>query len=123
MLALAILAGCGPSIPAAPPVVAEPTSALRPPEITGPIPAASRVLDWSIQARLDEAAHRIDGHARIRWRNTSRVAVDRMPFHLYMNAFRAEDTAWMRESRGSHRGHEARDRGAWGYIDVTKLAR
>jgi len=114
---------CSPPIPTPPPVVAEPTAALRPPDVVGPIPVASRVLDWSIQARLDEAAHRIDGHARVRWRNTSRVAVTRMPFHLYMNAFRAEDTAWMRESRGSHRGHEARDRGAWGYIDVTKLAR
>lgn len=115
--------GCRAEAPPVPSPVAEPTSPLRSADVVGPIPADARVLDWDLQARLDEGAHRIDGHARMRWRNTSRVAVDRMPFHLYMNAFRAEDTAWMVESRGEHRGHAARDRGGWGYIDVAKVSR
>jgi hypothetical protein len=105
------------------PRVPEPTSALRAPTVTGPIPAAAKVLDWDIRARLDETDHRVQGTARLRWRNTSRVAVSRMPFHLYMNGFRAEDTAWMQDSRGEHRGYQARERGAWGYIDVTQVAR
>ncbi len=123
IIAIAPLLACDPEVPTPPPVVAEPTAALRPADIALPIPEAARVLDWTIDARLDETEHRIDGHARLRWRNTSRVAIDRMPFHLYMNAFRAEDTAWMRDSRGEHRGHSARERGAWGYIDVTGVHR
>lgn len=101
----------------------EPTEALRPAAVTGPIPAAAKVLDWDLHVRLDEPEHRLEGTARVRWRNTSTVAVSRMPFHLYMNGFRAEDTAWMQDSRGEHRGHQARERGAWGYIDVTQVAR
>lgn len=35
-----------------------------------------------------------------------------------MNGFRAEDTAWMRSSRGRHRRRGQQREGAWGYIDV-----
>lgn len=123
LASFAAAGACGVDVPPPPAPIPEPTSALRPPEIVGPIPAAARVLDWDLTARLDETAHRLDGTARLRWTNTSTVAVDRMPFHLYMNGFRAEDTAWMRESRGEHRGHTARERGAWGYIDVAEVVR
>ena len=111
-------AGDPAAAPATP--VAEPTTALRPPELRGVVPADARVVDYHIAAELDEQAHEIHGRMRLRWRNPTRRSVDRLPFHLYMNGFRAEDTAWMASSRGSHRGQRfARDR--WGFIEVTRV--
>jgi hypothetical protein len=123
-LGLAVLgfAACDGAAPV-PTTVAEPTAALREPDARGTVPPAAKVLDVEIDARLDAAAHEIDGRTRIRWRNTSRVPVAEIPFHLYMNGFRAEDTAWMREARGSHRGNMQGDRGAWGWIDVGEVVR
>ncbi|MBC8074038.1 MAG: hypothetical protein IAG13_37305, partial [Deltaproteobacteria bacterium] len=123
LLVLATVVACDRAVPPAPPVVPEPVSALREPDKVGTIPADAKVLDWDIRARLDADAHRIDGHARMRWRNTSAATVTRMPMHLYMNAFRAEDTPWMLEGRGRHRGNAQGDPDAWGYIDVQRVTR
>ncbi|MBK9755613.1 MAG: M1 family metallopeptidase [Nannocystis sp.] len=99
--------------------VPEPAQALRPEALRGEVPARARVVDYVIDARLDAEQHRITGTVRITWHNTSTRAVDQLPLHLYMNSFRAEDTAWMSEARGSHRGVQQTKAGAWGYIDVT----
>ena len=55
------------------------------------------------------------------WRNTTQRTVTTLPFHLYMNGFRAEDTAWMRSSRGRHRRRSQQREGAWGYIEVHSV--
>ncbi|MCA9656938.1 MAG: M1 family metallopeptidase [Myxococcales bacterium] len=98
----------------------EPTAALRPEGERGAVPADARIADYILDARLDADAHRIEGTARITWRNRTPRTVRRLPFHLYMNAFRAEDTAWMREARGTHRGQKQKD-GGWGYIDISRI--
>ncbi|MBX7083491.1 MAG: M1 family metallopeptidase [Nannocystaceae bacterium] len=120
---LPLALACGPRIPPAPAPVPEPTSPLREPARVGPIPADAKVQQWTLRARLDAATHRIEGHATLQWRNTSTVAVRTMPLHLYMNAFRAEDTAWMAEGRGRHRGNAPHSAGGWGYVDVTAIHR
>jgi len=102
--------------------VPEPAAALRPPELRGAVPAAARVADYVLDARLDADAHQVTGTARVTWRNRSARAVDRVALHLYMNAFRADDTAWMLEARGTHRGSRQGKDGQWGYIDL-KAAR
>lgn len=98
----------------------EPEQALRPEALRGRVPESAHVVDYAIEARLDEQRHEIAGSLRMAWTNPTAHAVDRLPFHLYMNAFRAEDTAWMRTARGSHRGEAfARDR--WGFVDVRSV--
>ncbi|HFE46240.1 MAG TPA: M1 family peptidase [Nannocystis exedens] len=111
-------AACDASAPKIRGDVAEPESALRPEEVRGRVPEQARIADYVIDASLDAQAHRITGSARITWHNRSSKMVGSLPFHLYMNAFRAEDTAWMREARGSHRGQKQGEEGTWGYIDV-----
>lgn len=118
---LATAAACDPPAPISAPVP-EPTAALRPPELRGTVPAAARITDYVLDARLDADKHQVAGTVRITWRNTGATAVDRLPLHLYMNAFRADDTAWMLEARGSHRGARQGKDGLWGYIDL-KAAR
>ncbi|MCP3959496.1 MAG: M1 family metallopeptidase [bacterium] len=116
---LALLAACAPTPD--PPSIPEPTSALRPAPDRGPVPADARIADYELEARLDAEAHRIEGSARLTWRNTTSRTVDSLPFHLYMNGFRAEDTAWMATSRGNHRRSAQSEEGAWGFIDVTAV--
>lgn len=102
--------------------VAEPTQALRPAELRGPVPEDAHVVDYVLDARLDAEAHTVTGTARVTWRNRSTRPVSSAPLHLYMNAFRADDTVWMQEARGSHRSAHQGDDGKWGYIDL-KAAR
>jgi hypothetical protein len=47
-----------------------------------------RNANYSIDARLDPAAHTIDGSLVLEWRNTADVPLSTFPFHLYWNAFR-----------------------------------
>ncbi len=96
----------------------EPAAALRPAELRGTVPAAARIVDYVLNARLDADKHQVAGTVRITWRNTGASAVDRLPLHLYMNAFRADDTAWMLEARGSHRGARQGKDGLWGFVDL-----
>jgi hypothetical protein len=117
---LSTLTGCDEPIPSFE-AVAEPSEALRPESQRGTVPEQAHVVDYFIDARLDERRHEISGVMRVAWRNRTGRSVDRLPFHLYMNGFRGEDTAWMSSARGSHRGQEfAADR--WGFVDVSRVA-
>jgi hypothetical protein len=110
---------CGEDEPPSFPPVDEPTQALRPESQRGEVPEDAHVVDYWIDARLDERSHEIRGTLRMAWRNPTQRSVDHLPFHLYMNAFRAEDSAWMTQARGGHRGQTfARDR--WGYVHVSR---
>ncbi|KIG12678.1 Zn-dependent aminopeptidase [Enhygromyxa salina] len=113
--------GCDDAEPPSFPAIPEPEQALRPESVRGVIPEQAHVVDYWIDARLDERAHEIHGTLRMAWRNRTARSVDRLPLHLYMNAFRAEDSAWMADARGSHRGQNlARDR--WGFVDVSRVS-
>ena len=102
--------------------VAEPADPLRPVDARGEVPESARITDYQLQAKLDAEAHRVEGRARVTWRNRTQRSVDTLPFHLYMNGFRADDTAWMSEARGKHRGQK-RKKGSWGYIDIKRVAK
>lgn len=114
-------AACDPAVPpeTAAGAVPEPASPLRPAEDRGSVPESARVADYVLDASLDAEKHTVSGTARITWRNTSTNPVSALRLHLYMNAFRAGDTAWMTEARGTHRGvKQDEEDGRWGYIDL-----
>jgi hypothetical protein len=94
---------------------------LRPEAVRQAIPEQAHVVDYALDATLSTDEHTIEGSARITWRNRTSHATDQLPMHLYMNAFRAEDTAWMSEGRGSHRGALQGKEQPWGYCDVTRV--
>lgn len=81
-------------------------------------PLRPPIVTYVIDAKLDASNKVIRGEQTIRWRNTSESAVDRIPLHLYMNAFRPGST-FMRESGGRHRGIRSADEGR---IDLSSLA-
>ncbi|MCH7780576.1 MAG: hypothetical protein IH848_06995 [Acidobacteria bacterium] len=53
-------------------------------------------ISYDIEVQLDPETRRLDGRETIRWTNPSGTTLERMPLHLYLNAFSHERTTWMR---------------------------
>ena len=86
-----------------------------------PGPLSSRSASYRIDVRLDAAAKTLSGLETLTWRNDGGAQTRELRFHLYLNAFKNEETFFSRESRGRHRSfewkHEAPSK--WGYVDVN----
>ena len=85
-----------------------------------PEPKSPRIANYDIDVRLDAAARLLHGHEILRWRNTANHAVEELQFHLYLNGFRNNQSTFMRESGGRHRG-ESLSKEGWGYIEIDSL--
>lgn len=79
---------------------------------------ADDVADYTLRATLDPAAHLVHGEGTITWRNTSTTPVHELWMHLYLNAFKNERSAFLRERVGGRGSTTPED---WGWIDVRKL--
>ena len=79
-----------------------------------------RIANYKIDVRLDAVRHQLAATETLTWTNTGASAVDKLPFHLYLNAFKNESSLFMRSSRGEMRGAKASD-SAWGWITVDSL--
>jgi hypothetical protein len=73
-----------------------------------------------IDARLDATLHRISAKGSILFENTSSAPVDRLFFHLYLNAFENDRTLFLRSPLGA--GRAGRRATRYGYIDVKHLS-
>jgi len=107
LAAAVLLSATASAQPAAPP---PDTESLFPP------PVHQTVLE----ATYDPETRHIDGHERLRWRNTSSVPIDELQFHLYLNAFSSNRSTFMTESGGEMRGAEF-DGENWGWIEVESM--
>lgn len=88
-------------------------------EAATPAPAdAVAVADYTLRAALDPRDHTVTGEGTLRWRNTSRVAVRELWWHLYLNGFESERTVFLRTTGGEHRGNT---RGRYGRIELRAL--
>jgi len=79
-----------------------------------------RNASYKIDARLDPVRHQITATQTLTWTNTGDSPVDTLPFHLYLNAFKNDQSLFMRSSRGALRGATASDTG-WGYIQIDAV--
>ncbi len=77
-----------------------------------PGPLSPRTASYRIEATLDEAQHTIAGDQTLTWRNDASGPATRLAFHLYMNAFKNDASAYFRET--TERPHQKR----WGYLEV-----
>ena len=86
-----------------------------------PAPERSpRNASYAIQARLDPAAHTIEGTLVLEWRNVTDVPLQTFPFHLYWNAFLNNlSTSARGDGRRAARAREG-DRGL-GYTQVRSV--
>jgi hypothetical protein len=91
------------------------------PALRGGGPArAPRIANYKIEARLDPVRHQITASETLTWTNTGGSAVDTLPFHLYLNAFKNEQSLFMRSSRGQLRGARATETG-WGFLQIDSV--
>jgi len=92
--------------PTAAPAVASRADERRPPS----------VASYTLEARLDANAHRIDGRETLVFVNRSSEPLSELYFHLYLNAFKNDASIFLRSPFGEARGGRRAD--DWGYIDV-----
>ncbi|GAB3749597.1 M1 family metallopeptidase [Spirosoma pomorum] len=89
-----------------------------------PKPLSPRLANYQIDVTLDPTTKKLTGRETLTWRNPSNDVVRELQFHLYLNAFRNEQSTFMRESGGQLRGDQI-DRSAkespYGSIDVVSM--
>jgi hypothetical protein len=118
VLALLAVLACGHD--RSPTVRSNPKPDGRPALRGGGAPRSPRIANYKLDARLDPERHVVTGNETLTWTNTGTTAVDRLPFHLYMNAFKNEQSLFMRESHGDMRSAHASDNG-WGWIQLDSV--
>jgi hypothetical protein len=119
ILALAIaLAACGGSD--GPPETRPLPTPDNLPALRTPGARSTRLASYRLHAALDTANHRVTATGTIRWTNGGKAAVNALPFHLYLNAFKNEASVFMQESKGQMRGAHASTT-HWGWIDVSSM--
>jgi hypothetical protein len=81
---------------------------------------AEDVADYTLRASLDPSSHTVHGEGTITWRNTSSTPVKELYVHLYLNAFKNQNSAWLRAPTAGSRGSGIVE--DWGAIDVHRFA-
>ena len=79
-----------------------------------------RIANYKIDARLDATTHQITATQTLTWTNTGASAVDTLPFHLYLNAFKNESTVFMRSWHSIER-EDPTDHWGWIHVDQVSL--
>ncbi|GAA4446444.1 M1 family metallopeptidase [Nibrella saemangeumensis] len=82
-----------------------------------------RIANYQIQVELNPATKRLTGRETLVWRNPSADVIRELQFHLYLNAFKNQQSSFMRESGGQLRGEyiDAGNKEAYGFIDVLSM--
>jgi hypothetical protein len=81
---------------------------------------AEEVASYTLSARLDVDTHTVQASGKVRWKNTSERPVDSIWLHLYLNAFKSDDTLFLRSPFVRGRGGGgARE---FGHVDIKRLS-
>jgi hypothetical protein len=88
-------------------------------EAEPPLEHPTRVASYTLSAKLDAKLHRVSARGSIEFFNYTNVPLHELYFHLYMNAFKNDESLFLRSPFGAGRsGHHG---GKWGYVDVKRL--
>ncbi len=55
-------------------------------------PLSNRLVAYQIDAKYNPKNHSLDARETLKWTNYTGVPQDRLPFHLYLNAFQPKST-------------------------------
>ncbi|MFO0643044.1 MAG: M1 family metallopeptidase [Polyangiaceae bacterium] len=77
------------------------------------------VANYTMTAKLDPVAHTVHGEGTITLKNTTSATLSEVWLHLYLNAFKNQRSAFMRDPVGGFRGSQKP--ATWGAIDLRKL--
>ena len=84
-------------------------------------PLSDRRVRYQIDARLDTEKKEIHGRERLTWRNPAPHPVPDLQFHLYLNAFRDENSSFRRGSGGGQLRGDVMDARFPGAIDLLSM--
>ncbi|PIE88992.1 MAG: hypothetical protein CR997_13420 [Acidobacteria bacterium] len=86
-------------------------------------PCSQRVHHTVIRAVLNTEEHLVHADMKLNWLNTTGTELEKIPFHLYLNAFSSTETTFMQESGGSLRGDfmEGYSEENFGYCRVLEI--
>lgn len=90
---------------------------ILPAQIINKEPLSERITGYKIEARLETDTKMISGTVDAYWVNKSHDTVPDIRLHLYMNAFRSNQTTYFRE-RGGSPGNKDSD---LGWIDIKSI--
>ena len=79
---------------------------------------APRLANYEIEAYVNPAEHALKGSLKLTWKNAGTEATDKLPLHLYLNAFKGPNSIFMQEGSGNLRGDRMGDdslESSWGY--------
>ncbi|MFZ5518777.1 MAG: M1 family metallopeptidase [Candidatus Zhuqueibacterota bacterium] len=83
-------------------------------------PLSPRIANYQIDVALDAETRTLQGEEILTWHNHSRDSITELQFHLYLNAFRNDQSTYMKESgqrfRDSHMSEEN-----LGFIDIIRI--
>ncbi|MCK5146718.1 M1 family metallopeptidase [bacterium] len=82
-------------------------------------PLSPRNANYNMDIRLDTEKKQIHGSEILTWRNITHNATSELQFHLYMNAFKNNQSTHIKEGGG--RARKLDKEKAWGWIDIHRL--
>ncbi len=85
-----------------------------------PKPLSPRIANYKIQVRLEPKTRTIYGKEVLVWHNKTSFPAKELWFHLYLNAFRNDQSTFMKES-GARWGKKMIKKDGWGYIEVNRI--
>ena len=86
-----------------------------------PTVTSSSPVNYQIEAQLFPDEKKLLGYETINWMNTSNKEVDILRFHLYYNAFKNENTLFMREAGYGNRPQTDLSGFTFGGIDIKEF--
>jgi len=87
-------------------------------------PLAPRLANYEIEAYVNPVKHALKGSLKLTWKNAGTEATDKLPLHLYLNAFKGPNSIFMQEGSGNLRGDRMGDdsfESSWGYCRLLSV--
>ncbi|TDI72023.1 MAG: hypothetical protein E2O85_01260, partial [Bacteroidetes bacterium] len=84
-------------------------------------PLSDRRVAYIMNVELDPELRMVSGSQQLTWKNPDSVPVNELQFHLYLNAFKNDNSTFMKESGGIHRGFSTKDENPWGGVNITRM--
>lgn len=84
---------------------------------------SNRIANYEITVSLNPKTKILLGSELLKWTNTSKKSINELQFHLYLNAFKDENSTFMKESGGQLRGNkiEKNEIRNFGNIELNSL--
>jgi len=84
-------------------------------------PLSPRIASYQIAVRLDTKQKKLYGHEILNWKNSSPDYISNLYFHLYLNAFRNNQSTFLQGPGSQDDVEFLEEVDGWGWINVTKI--